>query len=107
MDLGLSASKCACCGTKDKVVPLLRCNAVKEKHAINHVATVVASDGRTIITSEVNAAFAGKKDPWFAMYEGGQGFYNAFKLEYTQLFSSGNNLIRVEPHVEYDDIDQD
>lgn len=80
---------------------------IKKKGTNFHVATVVASDGRTIITSEVNAAFAGKKDPWFAMYEGGQGFYNAFKLEYTQLFSSGNNLIRVEPHVEYDDIDQD
>jgi len=48
-----------------------------------HVATVVAKDGGTVITSEVNAAFAHKRiKPWFAMYTGNAGFFGTFKKEY-------------------------
>lgn len=47
-----------------------------------HVATVVARDNRTVMTSEVNAAFAGHNNPWFAMYSGNSGFYRTFRREY-------------------------
>lgn len=53
------------------------------KHLTNfHVATVVAKDNRTVVTSEVNAAFPGRVRPWFAMYRGNRGFYRTFRREY-------------------------
>ncbi|MCF6440865.1 hypothetical protein L1077_15615 [Pseudoalteromonas luteoviolacea] len=66
--------------------PVSDLNAKIKKHATNfHVATVVANDGSTIITSEVNAAFQNNTTPWFSMYEGGMGFYKTFRLEYSNL----------------------
>jgi hypothetical protein len=54
-----------------------------EKRPTNfHVATVVARDNTTAITSEVNAAFAGRVRPWFAMYSGSSGFYRTYRTEY-------------------------
>lgn len=47
-----------------------------------HVATVVAKDGSTAITSEVNAAFPGHVRPWFSMYRGNEGFYSTYRREY-------------------------
>lgn len=46
-----------------------------------HVATVVARDNTTVVTSEVNAAFT-RTSPWFSMYQGNSGFYRTFRREY-------------------------
>lgn len=56
---------------------------VVRKHLTNfHVATVVARDDSTVITSEVNAAFYGRVRPWFSMYQGNAGFYRTYRREY-------------------------
>jgi hypothetical protein len=47
-----------------------------------HMATVVARDHRTVVTSEVNAAFPGRVTPWFTMYRGNRGFYRTYRREY-------------------------
>ncbi len=47
-----------------------------------HVATVVAKDDTTVVTSEVNAAFPGHVRPWFSMYQGNAGFYSTYRKEY-------------------------
>ena len=46
-----------------------------------HVATVVARDNTSVVTSEVNAAFQ-RVNPWFTMYQGNRGFYRTFRREY-------------------------
>jgi len=55
------------------------------KHLTNfHVAMVVAKDNQTVVTSEVNAAFPGRTQPWFSMYRGNRGFFRTFRREYTR-----------------------
>ncbi|MDE1465817.1 hypothetical protein [Spartinivicinus poritis] len=60
-----------------------------------HVATVVARDGGSAITSEVNAAYQQATVPWFQMYSGGlPSFYEKFRAEYVSLH--GNQRLNPE-----------
>ncbi|WP_018691903.1 hypothetical protein [Algicola sagamiensis] len=65
---------------------------VKKNLTNFHVAAVVAKDGDSVITSEVNAAFSGQNKPWFQMYDKSKSFYRTFKSEYSGLDKLGKKV---------------
>lgn len=80
---------------KDILSPWNDSQTVRKYLTNFHVATVVARDNNTLITSEVNAAFPGHVTPWFAMYDGNQGFYSTYRQEYRRADGTDPGLWRM------------
>ena len=66
---------------EDVLAPWNHTDTVRKSLTNFHVATVVARDNTTVVTSEVNAAFQ-HFEPWFTMYQGNRGFYRTYRREY-------------------------